>query len=46
MLRQLVEREIPCREIHVGYIGPIVGASVGPDTLAVLGFGKEVTFKG
>ncbi len=46
MLRQLVEQEIPCREIHVGYIGPIIGASVGPDALAIFGFGKEVTFEG
>ncbi len=45
-LRRLAEREIPCREIHVGYIGPIIGASVGPDTLAIFGFGKEVTFEG
>ena len=33
-------------EIYVGYIGPIVGASVGPNTLGVFGFGKEVTFEG
>lgn len=45
-LRQLVEQESPCREIHVGYIGPIIGASVGPDALAIFGFGKEVTFEG
>lgn len=30
-------------EIHIEYIGPIVGASVGPGTLAVQFFGKEVT---
>lgn len=45
-LRQMVQKEIPCREIHVGYIGPIIGASVGPDAIAVFGFGKEVTFEG
>lgn len=30
-------------DIHVGYIGPIVGASVGPGTLAVYFYGKKVT---
>ena len=25
---------------------PIIGASVGPDALAIFGFGKEVTFEG
>ena len=29
-LREMVKKEIPCDEIYVGYIGPIVGASVGP----------------
>ena len=27
----------------IGYIGPIVGASVGPGTLAVYFYGKKVT---
>lgn len=45
-LREMVKKEIPCDEIYVGCIGPIIGASVGPDTLAVFGFGKEVTFEG
>lgn len=26
------------------YIGPIIGASIGPDAFAIFGFGKEVTF--
>ena len=29
-------------EIHTGYVGPIVGASAGPGTIAVYFFGKEV----
>ncbi len=33
-------------EIIRGYIGPIVGASVGPGTIGVYCFGKEVTFRG
>jgi DegV family protein with EDD domain len=45
-LKQLVQQEIPCRDIYLDYIGPIIGSSVGPDTLAVFGFGKEVIFKG
>ena len=44
-LKALVKAEIPCKEIYVGYIGPIVGASVGPDAVALFGFGKEVTFR-
>lgn len=44
-LKALVKAEIPCKEIYVGYIGPIVGASVGPDAVALFGFGKDVTFR-
>ena len=33
-------------DIHVGYIGPIVGASVGPGTLGLYFLGKEVTVNG
>ncbi|MBP5177469.1 MAG: DegV family protein [Clostridia bacterium] len=33
-------------KISVGVIGPIVGASVGPGTVAVYGFGKKVTING
>ncbi len=45
-LKTIVEKEIPCKEIYLDYIGPIIGSSVGPDTLGVFGFGKEVTFEG
>lgn len=45
-IRDMIKKEIPCRDIKIGYIGPIVGASVGPDAIAVFGFGKEVTFEG
>lgn len=30
-------------QTHTGYVGPIVGGSAGPGTLAVYFFGKEVT---
>lgn len=45
-LKDLIEKEIPCKDIYVDYIGPIIGASVGPDAIAVFGFGKKVTFEG
>lgn len=45
-VRALIEQEIPCKHIYVGYIGPIIGASCGPDTIGIWGFGKEVTFEG
>ena len=40
----LVKKEIPCKEIFVGYIGPIIGASIGPDAFVINGIGNEVTF--
>ncbi len=43
----VVERlkaEIPCKAIEIGGIGPIIGASVGPDTIGVWGFGEEITY--
>ncbi len=43
-LKQSIRSEIECKDISVGYIGPIVGASVGPDTIGVWAFGKPVTY--
>lgn len=43
-LVDLVKSEISCKDIYVGYIGPIIGASVGPDCLGVFAFGNEVTY--
>jgi len=31
--------------VEVGYIGPIIGASIGPDAVGIWGFGEEVTYK-
>ena len=42
----MIEAEIPCKEIYVGPIGPIIGASIGPDAIGIFGFGREVTYKG
>lgn len=44
-LVQLLKREIPCKGIEIGYIGPIIGASIGPDAVGIWGFGQEVTYK-
>lgn len=33
-----------CANVRTAYIGPIVGASVGPGTLALYYFGKEVSY--
>ena len=36
----------PFQNVIFGYIGPIVGASVGPGTIIAYSFGKEVTIEG
>lgn len=36
----------PFKNVVFGYIGPIVGASVGPGTVSAYLFGKEVTIEG
>jgi len=41
----LIKKEIPCRGVEIGFIGPIVGASIGPDAVGIWGFGQEVTYK-
>lgn len=40
----MVKNEIPCKEIFIGYIGPIIGASIGPDAIVINGFGDEITY--
>ena len=41
----MVKETIGC-ETYIGYIGPIIGASIGPGAIALYAFGKEVTFEG
>ena len=41
----LIKQEIPCIDVEVGFIGPIIGASIGPDAVGIWGFGQEVTYK-
>ena len=43
-VKKMIEEQIPCKEIYVGYIGPIIGASIGPDAVSVFAFGEEVTY--
>lgn len=43
-LVKTVKEEIKCKDVEASYIGPIVGASVGPDAIGVIAFGKKVTF--
>ena len=45
LLKSMIQSEIPCKDVYVGYIGPIIGASIGPDAVAVFGFGKEITYR-
>ena len=40
----MLHAAIPCKDIAVGYIGPIIGASIGPDAFGVWAFGKAVTY--
>ncbi len=47
---ELIKSEVlklsPFAEVTIGAIGPIVGASVGPGTVIVFCYGKEVTIEG
>ncbi len=43
---ELIKAKTGCKEVILGYIGPIVGASVGPGTISVYYVGKEVTVTG
>ena len=44
-LLELIRKEIPCLDVEVGFICPIIGASIGPDAVGIWGFGQEVTYK-
>lgn len=44
-LKEMIRAEIPYKDVYVGSIGPIIGASIGPDAIAVFGLGQEVTYK-
>ena len=40
-----IKEQINCKDVHVGYIGPIIGASIGPDAVGIWAFGQQVTYK-
>ncbi|MBR3919489.1 MAG: DegV family protein [Clostridia bacterium] len=44
-LKTMIKKDIPCKDVCVVTIGPIIGASIGPDAVGIWGFGKEVTFR-
>ncbi len=44
-MAKMVREAIPCKEILPCVIGPIIGASIGPDAIGLYCFGKEQTFK-
>ena len=46
-LKALVKERMPDKNIEVitAGIGPIIGATTGPGTLAVYCYGKEMTFR-
>ncbi|MBQ7504212.1 MAG: DegV family protein [Ruminococcus sp.] len=41
-LEKMLKEKLPNTETHIGYIGPIIGASIGPEALAIFSFGKNV----
>ncbi|MGI6071805.1 MAG: DegV family protein [Lachnospiraceae bacterium] len=45
-MKALIQEKVKCKEVVIGYIGPIVGASVGPGTVAIYFVGEEVTIVG
>lgn len=45
LLEKMICEQIPCRDVVRVYIGPIIGASIGPDAVGIWGFGDEVTYR-
>lgn len=45
-IKEHLEKEIKCAGFYINFIGPIVGASVGPGTIGVYFIGNEVTICG
>ncbi len=41
-LEKMIKAKLPNIETYIGYIGPIIGASIGPEALAIFSFGKSV----
>lgn len=45
-LGKMIRESVGCKDVFLGCIGPIVGASVGPGTIAAYYVGKEETVTG
>lgn len=45
VLTDMVKAKIPCKGVIPIVIGPIIGASVGPDTIGLWAWGREVTYR-
>lgn len=45
-LKEIILEKAPFADVHIDYIRPIVGASVGPGTIIAFCYGKEVTIQG
>jgi len=45
-IAERVKEVIKPKDVIINYIGPIIGASLGPAGVAVFGFGKAVTIEG
>lgn len=46
LLKSELSQAVDCKEICVLDLGPIIGASIGPDAIGVFSFGEPVTFVG
>lgn len=44
-LKKLITDKIPCKGVVTLPIGPIIGASIGPDAVGLWAWGKEVTYR-
>ena len=40
-LAERVRRELHVQQVHIGYVGPVIGAHSGPGTLALFFYGSE-----
>ena len=45
-MEEMVKAALPEVDTYITYIGPIIGASIGPGAVGVFAFGKEVTAEG
>ncbi|MBQ1452361.1 MAG: DegV family protein [Ruminococcus sp.] len=41
-VKEIVLEKVPDAEIHIAYIGPIIGASIGADAVGIFSFGKSI----